>query len=316
MTADKDHEDTERSGGGSGPCHGRAVESRAYRHWTTREVAILRAHYAMGGAAACAAQLPQRSLAAIQNKAKQLGLRAPQSPPRQRRWASSEAMDAEIRRVYRTEPRKNAVNALAERIQRPRWWVSKRARQLGLIAPRFKEPAWSKEELALLEQHAHKADEVIARILRRAGFSRSASAIHVKRRRVKLTVVDGRRDAGLYSANEVAALLGVDAKTVTRWIGERTCLPGAAAPRAPPRRAATSGRSSSASCAPGFAITRSWSICARSIATGSSIWHLDRGGARLESARLDESMTRLSARPRRAGDDHGRDTHHSVSAYR
>ena len=56
------------------------------------------------------------------------------------RWASSESIDAQIRHVYQSAPRKNAVNALAERIQRPRWWVSKRARQLGLVAPRFKEP--------------------------------------------------------------------------------------------------------------------------------------------------------------------------------
>ena len=58
------------------------------------------------------------------------------------------------------------------------------------------------------------------RILRKAGYVRSATAVHVKRKRLKLGVAEERRAAGLYSAHELAELLGVDPKTVTRWIAQ------------------------------------------------------------------------------------------------
>ncbi len=189
--------------------------ARCMRFWTNREERVLQAHYPTGGAEACAPLLPRRSLGAIYQHAVQLGLRAPATGDfRRQRWFTNPVIDEMIRRTYHAAPSNNAVNELAARAGRPRWWVSKRAVRLGLVGPRFKQPEWNAAELEILGEHAHKDPAVICRRLKAAGYARSETAIVVKRKRLALDI----RDPNRCTATQLAALMGVDTKTVTGWI--------------------------------------------------------------------------------------------------
>lgn len=187
------------------------------RFWTGREEKLLRQHYPQGGVPACLEVLPGRSASAIYNRAGQLGLRRPGANgrvvPRQR-WHSSVAIDAVIRRTYQAVPSKGDIARCAKTVGRPRWWVSKRASQLGLVVPRFKEPAWSEDEIELIQELAHKHPASIKRSLARRGYRRSETAIVVKLKRLGAD----RTDPNAMNANQLAECLGVDRKTVGRWI--------------------------------------------------------------------------------------------------
>jgi hypothetical protein len=114
--------------------------------------------------------------------------------------------------------RKGALKELAEAIRRPRWYVSRRARELGLKSPRFKEKPWTAAEIEILHETAHINTANARQHFLRAGFNRSETAIQVKRKRECINTTLARQDAGLYTANQIAEMLGVDNKTVTRWI--------------------------------------------------------------------------------------------------
>jgi hypothetical protein len=151
--------------------------------WTTTELAVVREHYPSGGVLACCERLPQRSVAAIYEKARQLGLSHPRAA-----WVPSRPeIDAAIRAAY-AEPHydKGPLGEVARRFGLPRQWVKRRALALGLTKTKRKEPPWSDAELALLERHAAKHPTVIARHLRAAGFPRSAAAVINKRKRLRL----------------------------------------------------------------------------------------------------------------------------------
>ncbi len=135
--------------------------------------------------------------------------------PGARKYTIEPWIDAEIRRVYEAKPEhRGVVNELARRVGRPRWWVGKRALVLELKAPRFKEPDWTARELELLSTFAHHQPSVIARKFKAHGFRRSETAIVVMRKRQALDL----HDPDHFTAMQLAGLLGVDGKTVTRWI--------------------------------------------------------------------------------------------------
>lgn len=185
--------------------------------WTTAEEQILREHYPRGGLTACLPLLPNRSHAAIYVHAHSLGLHykpAQAGRPRQKYFLDT-FIETAIRDVYENHPEKNAVNDLARRWGRPRWWIARQARNLGLVVPRLKEPPWSPQEDALLHEIAHRHPEAIARAFRARGWRRSATAIVVRRKRLELDTTDPDH----YTANTLARLMGVDAKVVTYWIG-------------------------------------------------------------------------------------------------
>jgi len=192
------------------------------RFWTMPEIAIVRRDYARLGPEQVQQQLPHRSYMAITLKASALGIPAPAQTFSRKRWAADETIDAQIRLVYQSTPTRGMVNALAARLMRPRWWVSKRAADLGLTQPRFKEPAWTEEEVELLGAHSGKRLTAIQKILARHGFRRTLTAIIVKRKRAGI----GSRDPNHYSASQLARLLGVDPGTVSDWI-TREGLPAA-----------------------------------------------------------------------------------------
>ena len=129
-------------------------------------------------------------------------------------------MENEIRRVYREEvgmepccKGNDPVRRLAERLDLPRWKVTRTAIRLGLIATQKKELNWSPEELKILESHAHKCPEVIQQHLKKAGYKRSVTGIILKRKRLRLL-----QNLKGQSATSLAECFGVDMKTVQRWI--------------------------------------------------------------------------------------------------
>jgi hypothetical protein len=127
---------------------------------------------------------------------------------------STDFIDAAIRAAYQSTPYRGLRQELARRLNRPVWWIGRRAINLGLVTPRHKEPPWSAAELSLLEQHHWKTPEAIAAIFRRRGYPRTPTAIELKRRRYGLRVAD----AEVYTAAQLALFMGVNGKTVCTWI--------------------------------------------------------------------------------------------------
>lgn len=186
------------------------------RFWTVKEEAVLREHYSRpGGVAVCVSLLPGRSVGAImQHGGHVLQLRAHKSPLERKRWTTTEHIDQAIRFVYQNNPQRSAINDLARRIARPRWWVSKRSAALALAVPRYRDKPWSDRETEILEQWSFRSLKAIHRALKAEGFARTETAIAVKRKRLHLDV----RDPNQYSARQVARLMGVDGGTVCHWI--------------------------------------------------------------------------------------------------
>lgn len=132
-----------------------------------------------------------------------------------RKYPRSEAVDGLIREAYdrlRKHCDRGALRLAARRIGWPGYAVKVRARDLGLV--RTKEPAWSKAELALLTKWGWMSGVTIAARLRAAGYPRTATAVLLKRKRMR---INGNGD--WYSANSLAEAMGVDPHKVMRWIG-------------------------------------------------------------------------------------------------
>lgn len=191
--------------------------SQPLRFWTAREVKILMEHYPKGGAPACMPLLGKTERS-IYTKAHALGLRKPGyiKDLSYRRYTPSDTIDDVIRRAY-LQPTKGFTKRLAKTVNRPAWWVTMRAQRLGLVSPRFKEPLWSEAEDEIIAGNAHRAPATIQQRLKRHGFARTETAILLRLKR--LGQPTGRNaSTDHYTANGLAALFGVDAKTVTRWI--------------------------------------------------------------------------------------------------
>ncbi|PKP99092.1 MAG: hypothetical protein CVT74_08895 [Alphaproteobacteria bacterium HGW-Alphaproteobacteria-13] len=199
------------------PTHGEPKRGPR-RFWTNREEKLLREHYPQGGVEPCLAHLPGRSAAAIYSHAAALALQAPATQKhdfRRQRWTSSDQIDAVIRRAYQRVPARGDIASLAFTVGRPRWWVTKRATQLGLVTPRFKEPAWTNAEREIVQRNFHRPPKIIRGMLKRAGYQRTETAIIVMGKRLGAT----RYDPLHLTATGLASLMGIDAKTVTGWIG-------------------------------------------------------------------------------------------------
>ena len=77
---------------------------------------------------------------------------------RRTKYFFSPEMDAEIRKLYLNEAGMKSlrytgpVKQLAAKFKIPRWAVSRRATQLGILPVQKKEPNWCPREIAILEQ--------------------------------------------------------------------------------------------------------------------------------------------------------------------
>jgi hypothetical protein len=139
------------------------------------------------------------------------------------RWRTTEEIDALIRAAWLAPEKGFALRAAAQ-VGRPKWWCCKRAIALGLAQPSLRQPDWSSTEDLLLRSLAHLAPENIARRMKAAGHPRSPAAVTVRLKRLGVSRRQARLDEGMLSANQLAGLMGVDVKTVLRWI-ERENLP-------------------------------------------------------------------------------------------
>lgn len=190
-----------------------------FRYWTTREVKLLREAWPRGGMQA-AVEVLDRTPTAIYTKVNALGIRcdisgSQLSAAKRRKYEPTPEIDEAIRRVYQGAPKSGAVNELAAELELPRWWISKRARDLGLVVPRFGARRWSPEEDQLLEETFGYSPTHARRLFAAAGFKRTTSAIALRRKRKGLS---SRTHQGIYTARRLAGFLGVDGSTVTLWI--------------------------------------------------------------------------------------------------
>lgn len=108
------------------------------RFWTDSELDIVRQYYPTGGAAACLAHLPpHRTKSGVYVQAGKLGLTARVGGGPKVRIETPPDFDETLKDAWsRLDGKKRgAVHALAEKLGVPRWWLSQRARKLGLTMP-------------------------------------------------------------------------------------------------------------------------------------------------------------------------------------
>ena len=195
------------------------------RFWKTTEDALLRQHYSNQGPEYCVTLLG-RSLSSIYSRAQSLGLKPPtvvrKGRPRMR-WRTTEEIDALIRAAW-LDPDKGYALRAAAQVGRPKWWCCKRAIAMGLAQPSLRQPDWTVREDELLASLAHLSPDTIARKLKASGYTRSPTAVTVRLKRLRVSRRQAKLDEGLMSANQLAGVMGVDLKTVLRWI-ERETLP-------------------------------------------------------------------------------------------
>lgn len=186
--------------------------------WSDAEKAQLAKAYADGGIRAARVALPHRHERALYMMADKMGVRSPHARPRtKRKYDTDERIDDAIRRYYQTcenRPVVGRMAAFARSLNRPVWWVRRRAAALGMALPADKTPNWSDAEVALLEANAHKSIPVIRRIFKKHGFYRTESSIGLKLKRGDFD----RESPNHFTAGALAKLLGVDPHTVGRWI--------------------------------------------------------------------------------------------------
>jgi len=191
-----------------------ATRMGAGRLWTARERQVIRERYLAEGARGCHALLPDRTIGAIHREARALGLRRQAKGPRRE---STELIDAAIRRFYRAPQPKGALRDLAQRIDRTPDWIRSRAADLGCKPLSRSGGLWLPEEDALLEEHATRRPDSIARIFRARGYQRTAAAIGQR----LLQIGIDRTDPDAWSASDLALCMGVDAGVVQRWISHK-----------------------------------------------------------------------------------------------
>jgi predicted site-specific integrase-resolvase len=133
---------------------------------------------------------------------------------RRRKYVFTPQIDQLIREIYLNQPdakTRPGIRVLAKKVGMPHWALKKRARELGLA--RTKEKPWSDAELEILARYAWMSDERIRLKLKQAGYARTATAVHLKLKRMKF-----KHDGNFYSANSLAEALGIDNHVVSRWI--------------------------------------------------------------------------------------------------
>lgn len=189
--------------------------------WSAPELQVIRERYVAGGATACAPLLPERTLPAINDRARKLGLR------HHRQYIkaapSNDALDQAIRSLYaQGKPRNGQMAEFARHWARSRQWVRARAIQLGAIAPMGQFRPWTAdEERVLLEAIDHTPRTAQLRLAEQLGIrDRTDSAVAERMRRLRRThgLAGPAPDPDRFSVHELQQLMGVHHRTVARWI--------------------------------------------------------------------------------------------------
>lgn len=188
----------------------------AKRFWTTREIKVVKEHYPQGGVAVCLPLLSGRSATSIYQRAGLLGLQAPGGVPfaKRERLTTTPEIDAAVQRWHANGATREGLQTLIRQTMRPRHWLTLRARRMGLTPPRWRPLPWSEAEDTIMRANASKHSRTIKLALKRAGFDRTETAITVRLKRLRVD----RSNDNIYSARDVAELLGVDGKAVAAWI--------------------------------------------------------------------------------------------------
>lgn len=211
------------------------------RLWMAAEIARLQAVYPEGGMAATRQALPGRSTGAIYAQMNALGMGTngnPEKRPKTRKLPTTPQIDTAIRQAYLGKPQRGQITRLSVLVNRPRPWVSARARALGLQVPRaLKEPRWSDTELALLRAHGGKHPDTVRRLLADQGFKRTAGAVVKMVRRLH---VAREINENIYTASALAQALGIARDTVHRWIEQGWLKARKTRPRCPQAKQANS----------------------------------------------------------------------------
>ncbi|MDG3006437.1 hypothetical protein [Paludisphaera mucosa] len=195
---------------------------RDERYWTDEENQILSEHYPTKVLSCCANLLPARTKSAIYGQVGKLGLkRSGQQQKKSRSREEFAALDAKITEMWPTlkvpKGDLSGVKELARQLDEPRWVVSDRCTRLGLTRPRKKEPKWTAAEDELMKRVPLHDPDKCSEIFRAHGFTRTATAIMVRAKRINLS----RRNTETFSARSAALVLGLDNKTVSEY-----CLKG------------------------------------------------------------------------------------------
>jgi hypothetical protein len=136
------------------------------------------------------------------------------------KYPSNPRIDDAIKEAYRLFRECNdrtAIGNPASRIGWPRHRINKRARAIGLS--RTKEARWAPTEEWILNRWGHLVDAAIQTKLKKAGYHRSLTAVHLKVRRLRI-----KQNLYGYSANQLAEAFGIDRHKIAAWIA-RGALP-------------------------------------------------------------------------------------------
>ncbi len=184
------------------------------RFWTEAECEIVRQYFPEGGASACLLHLPDhRTTTAVYALAHKLGVKKTGS-----KRGKKVVVPADFDDTLRAEwaqlngKKKGEVAALADRFGVPRWWLSNRARKLGLTVAHKKEPNWTEAENALMKRAPLHDPDKAAEMFREHGFTRTPTAIVVRAKRLGLS---RRATRETLSARAAARILGIDDKGIT-----------------------------------------------------------------------------------------------------
>ena len=202
---------------GGDACLAESGDTKRSYFWKTTELSVLRMLCECGASRdEVASKLPGRTEAAIYQKTTELGLNCPWIRTDKTK-CNYEAIDQAIkaRLVAGTGPR--AIKELSTEFNKPAWWISRRAGQLGLSSPRLKEPDWTQPEFDILDSCGEEGVNIVRRQLMLSGYLRTVGSINAAMRRREVE----RLTLSSMSARGVAEMMGVDGNTVLRWIEHR-----------------------------------------------------------------------------------------------
>lgn len=197
------------------PPEGTKRTGRGY-YWTPRELQVIRERYLSEGLEACLKLLPVRNRQGLMNQATKMGLR--RQRPHRKPKASTEMIDAAIRRLYAAPMGKGELKSFCARYGTTRQWVQRRASILGCAVRmpknRLRPDGWTEAENAIVERYSTRSPEAISKALKRAGFQRTPSACAGQRWKLCFDSTD----PDIMTANALALAMGIDSHAVLRWI--------------------------------------------------------------------------------------------------
>ena len=185
--------------------------------WSVEELRVLRERYPTGGSHACVPFLPARTANTIRAKAQKMGIR--HHAEYVRHAPSDDVLDQAIRRLYANgKPAPGKMGALCARYDRSRQWVRSRAIKIGAIQ-HIRGRNWTAAEDAILRELAGYGPRKMQKALAKAGFTDRTEPAIAERCRRTLDISNAvDRDPDIYSASDLAGLMGEDVHLIIGWI--------------------------------------------------------------------------------------------------